>query len=432
MRTLIIIAVMIKRILAFLVFVCWSSSLLGQYEDELDTDSCLECHEDIILDDSIHEDFDCGDCHSTVIETGIEHGDEGGAEFKDVCEDCGSCHDEAAEEWTESVHGVSIYETGSDKEAAHCWSCHGSHNIQPSDKIDSKTHPLNLANTCGDCHAKPELVEKYNIPNLNPVELFSNSYHAQAIEEGLHQAATCNDCHNYHDIKMGTDPTSSISHGNTPETCGQCHEDIFEEYKKSVHWEALIRGQRESPACVDCHGEHEIIAKTNPRLPVSKRQTAEETCARCHQNERLIQKYGLSEGKISSYQDSYHGLAVLKGDENSATCYDCHDAHAILEASNSASSIHINHLTETCGKCHSGATATFAQSYSHQSVSMAERPVEWYVKIIYIFLIVITIGGMLVHNGIIVLGHVRKKYHEEKTKIIFNDIPFLKFSNIMC
>ncbi len=406
----------IKLILFILVYNFLMPTLVGQDEDELDTDACMDCHDEIVMDNSIHEEFDCGDCHSTVIETGIDHGDEGGAKYRDVCSDCSDCHEDASEEWIKSVHGVSLIATESEKEAAHCWSCHGSHNILPSDLEESKTYPLNLASTCGECHAKPELVEKYNIPNLHPVELFSKSYHAIELTKGNTEAATCNDCHKYHDIKKGTDPTSSIDHSNIAETCGECHTGIYQEYKSSVHWKALTRGERESPACVDCHGEHEIVQTTDPRSPVSKRQAAEETCARCHQNERLIQKYGLGEGKISSYQDSYHGLAVLKGNDHSATCFDCHKAHAILDEKNPRSSIHTINLRQTCAKCHEGATNTFAQSYSHQSVLMAERPVEWYVKIVYIYLIFITIGGMILHNGIIFIGHVLTKYNREKSE----------------
>jgi len=382
----------------------------------MENEICLDCHEDVSLDDSIHEDYDCGDCHRNVIETGIEHGEEGGTKYRDVCNDCGECHEDAAEEWVESIHGVSLFAAGSEKEAAHCWGCHGSHEIQPSDEPTSKTYPTNLAQTCGECHARSELVEKYNIPNVHPLERFSKSYHAKAMSEGKLQAATCNDCHGYHDIKIGTDPNSTISHAKISITCGQCHEEIFGEYQRSIHWIALKRGQRESPACVDCHGEHEILESSDPDSPVGKRMAAEETCARCHSDEKMIQKYGLSEGKVSSFQDSYHGLAVMKGVENAATCYDCHGVHAILDMSNPASSIHPDNLKETCAVCHPNATDTFAQSYTHQSVMMAERPIEWYIKIIYITLIIVTIGGMLIHNGIIIWSHIRQKYKREKSE----------------
>lgn len=380
----------------------------------LDDETCEDCHEDVSLDHSIHEDLSCGDCHTLVMETGVEHGEEGGEQFRDVCDDCSECHEDSREEWEESVHGVSLYAPHSEKEAAHCWKCHGGHNILPSNDEDSKTYPLKLAETCGECHAKPELVEKYNIPNLHPVELFSKSFHAIELAKGNTEAATCNDCHKYHDIQKGTDPTSSIGHSNIAETCGECHTDIYQEYKSSVHWEALARGERESPACVDCHGEHEIVGSSHKNSPLTKRASAEKTCSRCHTDEKLVAKYGLSEGKVSSYQDSYHGLAVLKGDTSAATCFDCHNAHAILSSDMVQSSIHPTQLKDTCEKCHPNSSDGFAQSYTHKSVMIAERPAEYYVKIIYYFLIGITIGGMLIHNGIIFVGHIVGKYRREQ------------------
>lgn len=405
----------LDKILLYLIFSVLLLGIPAQSSEPEDL-ICGDCHEDVSLDNSMHEDLDCGDCHGEVIETGIDHGEEGGVRFQDVCNDCSQCHEDAWEEWIKSVHGISLFADKSDKEAAHCWSCHGSHDIQSADEPDSKTYPVNLAQTCGECHAKPELVKKYNIPNVHPIELFSKSYHAKAMSEGKLQSATCNDCHGYHDIKMGTDPTSSFSHANISKTCGKCHKEIFKDYQRSVHWYALVRGERESPACVDCHGEHEIMESSDPNSSVGKKRAAEETCARCHQNERLMQKYGLTEGKVSSYQDSYHGLAVMNGVENTATCYDCHRAHAILDISNPASSIYPDNLKETCAACHPNATSAFAQSYTHESVLMAERPVEWYVKIIYIVLIIITIGGMLIHNGIIMWSHIRQKYKREKSE----------------
>lgn len=407
-----------RLILALGIVLFWSGPLGAQEGEE---PSCSDCHEDIILEGSVHEGILCGDCHSDVLNLGIEeHQESEKALLKDVCEACGGCHETARDEWLESVHGISLYKAGSEKEAAHCFSCHGSHDIRPASDPDSKVYPTNLAHTCGVCHAKPELVAKYNIPDLHPVELFSRSYHAKKLAEGPEpMAATCNDCHGVHDIKISTDPTSSISHSNIAWTCGTCHQAIFGQYSRSVHWSALARGERESPACVDCHGEHEILLPIDPAAPVSKRRAAELVCARCHINERLIKKYGLTEGKVSSYQDSYHGLAVLQGDWDAATCYDCHNAHEILPASDEESSIHLANLVQTCSSCHPGASVTFAQSYTHQSVILAERPVEYYVKIVYIVLIIVVIGAMVIHNGIIFWDHLVEKFkhHRERDYI---------------
>lgn len=406
------------------VLLILAGGLLCAQEDIefIDSDACSDCHEEsshntLIEDDlsnSSHADLECLDCHLVVQELGIDHSEGFESDCQDVCESCGICHEEASEEFNTSVHGVSIWQEDSDMEAAYCYSCHGSHNILPADDPESLTYPPNLANTCGQCHAKPELVEKYNIPDLHPVELFSKSYHAKELgTNGNLLAATCNDCHGVHDIKTNTDPTSTISHSNISTTCGVCHKTIYELYTKSVHWEALVRGERESPSCIDCHGEHEIVDPHDPDSPISKRRSAEKTCARCHTDEQMIRKYGLISGKVSSYQDSYHGLAVIKGDKDAATCFDCHDAHFILSASDSRSTIHLSNLSETCGECHPGATENFSQSYTHKSVILAEKPVEYYVKIIYIILIVVVIGGMFIHNLIIFVELMIQKYRNE-------------------
>lgn len=330
---------------------------------------------------------------------------------------CNQCHESIAEEYASSIHGESILESVSEDDAAHCYHCHGSHDIYPSDDSRSGTYSLNLAETCGACHSNQELVDKYGIPDIHPVEAFSSSYHAKRLAEREDRlAATCNDCHGVHDIRVNTDPTSTISHANISQTCGKCHERIFHEYENSIHWKALSRGSSESPNCIDCHGEHAIVSHEDPESPVSRRRSSEETCAGCHTNQRLIKKYGLMEGKVSSYQDSYHGLAVMRGDKNAATCYDCHNAHEILSEKNIASSIHPDNLVETCQRCHQGANERFSRSYTHRSVILAEKPVEYYVKIVYYIIIGVVIGGMLIHNSIIFVAFIFRKRRKEKEK----------------
>ncbi|MEE8335320.1 MAG: cytochrome b/b6 domain-containing protein [Candidatus Neomarinimicrobiota bacterium] len=380
---------------------------------EIDSESCLDCHADTGLDQSIHADLDCLDCHTKILELGSDHTEGYTTNCEDVCESCGSCHTDAEAEFKNSIHGQSLFKKGSDQEAASCYSCHGSHNILPSDETQSLVYPSNLPGTCGTCHLSSKIVEKYDIPDIRPVEHYSNSIHNQKLIADL-SAATCNDCHGVHDIKNNLDPTSSISHANISKTCGKCHDAIFDEYEASVHWQALQRGQRESPACIDCHGEHAILSINSDSPETVKRSEAEKTCAKCHTNQRLIEKYGLISGKVSSYQDSYHGLAVLNGDEKAATCYNCHNAHEILAVENENSSINPANLKNTCSQCHPGSTYNFAQSYTHQSVIMAERPVEYYVKIIYIYLIVLTVGAMILHNMIIFVHYLRAKAKKER------------------
>jgi formate dehydrogenase gamma subunit len=115
--------------------------------------------------------------------------------------------------------------------------------------------------------------------------------------------------------------------------------------------------------------------------------------------------------------DSYHGLAAQYGSTLAANCGSCHGYHKILPSSDPASTINQAHLVQTCGKCHPGATEKFASGKIHVDTAAAKRPadfastVNWWVRRIYLVLIFGTIGGMLLHNGLLfykkVSAHLR-------------------------
>ncbi len=76
---------------------------------------------------------------------------------------CGRCHGDLrladrfdlpadrVPAFDDSYHGLAI--RSGRTTVAHCGSCHGIHDILPSTDPASKTHPANLAGTCGECHA---------------------------------------------------------------------------------------------------------------------------------------------------------------------------------------------------------------------------------------------------------------------------------------
>ena len=79
-----------------------------------------------------------------------------------AAETCARCHGsvpitrmhdlpvQVVEDFRGSYHGV-VGARG-DRRAANCASCHGFHEIRPSSNPFSRTHPVNLARTCGECH----------------------------------------------------------------------------------------------------------------------------------------------------------------------------------------------------------------------------------------------------------------------------------------
>jgi serine acetyltransferase len=121
------------------------------------------------------------------------------------------------------------------------------------------------------------------------------------------------------------------------------------------------------------------------------------TCGRCHGDIRLAEKFGISSDKVSAYDDSYHGLASRAGVTTVAHCGSCHGVHDILPSSDPKSHIHPDNLAATCGHCHPGVGELVAKGPVHGSPDTEHVAVFW-VREVYIWMIWITIGGMLLHN----------------------------------
>ncbi len=348
----------------------------------------------------------CVNCHSDISE--FPHPEE-------VQEaDCGMCHYDAQQNWAESAHGLSVQQGGED--AATCASCHTQHYQFPVSDSLSSVHPSNEWITCAECHSNQELIAEYDIPQPEAVDMYKTSVHGrELIDQGNMDAATCSDCHGAHKVLRARNFESTMNKFNVPETCGECHTESYTEYEESSHGMALSDHSFDAPSCTDCHGEHTIHRVGTEASRVSKKQQAEQTCASCHNDPDLRAKYGFgSEDQVSTYQDSYHGLAVIRGAENAAACADCHTAHLILPQSNPEASISEANIGTTCGECHENSTTAFGMSYTHESVMLGRYPVQIVIKWAYIALIFLIIGGMFVHNTIIWYKKTRAKYEHEK------------------
>ncbi|MGH7597107.1 MAG: hypothetical protein ACREOI_12190 [bacterium] len=341
---------------------------------------------------SVHAGFDCVTCHADVKE--IPHAEQLAPAA------CQTCHDIAATELTESVHGKV-----SDGDAPACGDCHGSHEIRAAADSLSLVHPRRLAFTCGHCHANPALVEKHKIPIKDPLKAYTHSIHGRLALAGVDSAATCSSCHGSHKILAANNPASKAYHFNIPQTCGQCHRQIADEFVQSVHGMAVARGSTDAPVCTDCHSEHAIESSAVSTAPTSPQNVAMETCGRCHASTRLTEKYGMRNERVSTFADSYHGLALRSGRLTVANCGSCHGVHNILPSNDSRSMIHPANLANTCGQCHPNAGENFAASSVHLTQEEREGKAVAIIRGIYIGLIVLVIGGMLIHNG---LDFIRK------------------------
>jgi cytochrome b subunit of formate dehydrogenase len=383
-------------------------------QEELTSEDCLVCHSDedlskegpqgevisLFVDgerfaETIHGDFACTDCHTGITELPHEE------ELSVV--DCSECHDDVVEEYAASVHGEA-HESGNG-EAAYCTSCHGDiHVLTPFDDPMSPIHPIRLAQTCARCHSDPDLVEKYGFRVAHPAEAYENSIHAVAAADGR-GGATCSGCHGSHGILPADDPASTVNRWRVTDTCGACHGEISDAFRESIHGIAVARGVGDAPVCTGCHGEHHILTPREAGSPVSTTNQALQTCGHCHGDVRLTEKYGLPTGRVSSYRGSYHGLAARAGSQTVASCASCHGVHDILPSSDPRSHVYKENLATTCGQCHPGAGERFAIGPVHVVDTDVGFPVIYYIRIIYVPLIIVTITGMLLH---VVLDFVKK------------------------
>jgi formate dehydrogenase gamma subunit len=167
----------------------------------------------------------------------------------------------------------------------------------------------------------------------------------------------------------------------------------------------MANGIQEAPSCVDCHNEHAIESLKG----ASAMKVSAQVCSRCHASARMNAKFDLPNNRVTTFFDSYHGMAAKMGSTTAANCASCHGNHRILPSSDPRSSVNKANLVATCQKCHANANEKFALGTIHvdpngTSNDLGSRVDRW-VRSTYLMLILAVISGMVVHNLLI----LRKK-----------------------
>ncbi|MGB8656824.1 MAG: cytochrome b/b6 domain-containing protein [Candidatus Zixiibacteriota bacterium] len=353
---------------------------------------------------SIHKDLGCTGCHQGVLPE--PHA------TPPVPVDCGSCHQDATKLYQEGIHGQRKREGVA--RAPACNDCHSYHSIHKADDPEADTYRANQPKMCAKCHDAPISLSKYQIPLPAPYQAYMESVHGKSLKDGNPGVAVCSDCHKSHDIKPASDPSSLTYRTNISATCGQCHPSEQEEYAQDAHGSGVKRGVTDAPVCTDCHTEHAIKSSRDKTSSTFTANLSKITCTRCHSQERIIEKYGLVSQRFTTYLDSYHGVGSMAGDTTTASCASCHTSHSIRPQEDPLSSINKANLPHTCGKCHHGAGPNFAKGSIHIIPSRKTDIGVYWIRRLYLSLIVIVIGGMLAHNAVLMIKHARDRYRQAK------------------
>jgi len=375
--------------------------------------NCLACHDGDQVKrykESIHASArrngnpaaTCADCHTdhAIQKVSDKSPADGKARAVEIC---ARCHADVQSRYLASSHGVAMVQGV--KGAPTCIDCHGEHGVQSSGAEGANTNRKKVAAMCLSCHLdNPDVRSKVGL-SAGFVSSYETSVHGQAVQHGNDMAATCTDCHGSHEMRKGSDPSSRVARRNIAATCGQCHGDVEEQYRTSIHGKAIAAGVEASATCTDCHGEHNILSPKDDRSPVAARNVSAKVCSPCHASVKLTEKFGLASDRFQSFSDSYHGLAGQAGSVQVANCASCHGVHDIKPSSDSTSRINPRNLARTCGACHPGANENFARGSVHVIATSGQDKALYFVATSYIILIVVTIGGMFIHN---ILDFVKK------------------------
>ncbi len=202
------------------------------------------------------------------------------------------------------------------------------------------------------------------------------------------------------------------------EDWAEAYPEIYTDWESSVHGEAYLSGDENAPTCNDCHAapvEGQVVNTAEFHLQVPDR------CARCHNDDSLMDEYGVATDVYETYLADFHGTTIHYYAEtdptalrDEAVCSDCHGAHAIYPQDDERSSIAQVNLQTTCAKCHAGASEGFTSAYGHyrpiqSPASTADSTVVFIVKLAYQALIPITLGGMLAYIGLDIFFRIKRK-----------------------
>ena len=293
--------------------------------------------------------------------------------------------------YRDSVHGRAYLERDVE-EVARCWDCHGKHNMRSVADPESAVNRKNIPLMCSSCHEDMSVVTKYNIHREQPYHEYMKSVHGRALfEKGLVQfAAVCTDCHGVHDIQGVGGPHLMAKQ---PQTCGRCHELVFDEYKNSIHGARALAGVVESPLCVDCHGEHGIASPEEDGAPTSGKNIPD-TCSGCHARPEIMKKYGVPEDRISTFIDSLHGIAAGYGYRAAANCASCHGVHDIRPAADPKSKVNPANLRSTCGQpdCHPNMPEKIAGAKIHIGPGDKGSGTLYTVQRVLLILVLVLLG----------------------------------------
>lgn len=269
-------------------------------------------------------------------------------------------------------------------------------------------------NDCLRCHNDPKLVMTGRKGNLETLHvdslLFARTLHGVYL--------LCVDCH------IDADTTAHPNTGYTDVNCLACHSNLTgyyppnaketlrrknlkipeqkmvgEKYLQSKHGQSLLNGDRDAPQCYDCHTQHYLKPKIDPKASIHPTNLPT-TCSPCHEEGREAK--GIM-NKVASFKIKGHRKENLAENYTEFNCQGCHYG----------ASAHGETAPEelTCPRCHLSQDQTKKIAFApiHNNVLSEKQPIPKVTASFYWVLSPFVVAGILILIGIFLFKKYRIK-----------------------
>ena len=191
---------------------------------------------------------------------------------------------------------------------------------------------------------------------LGSTQVLALPVNPELLPKSVHNGLDCEGCHK----------------GDT--ACAQCHADVVDSLQRSRHGKVFLkRFGSMIKTCEACHGDPHGIIKHTDSSAVTSRKNQPALCAGCHEIPSQIPSHLAKKFPAKSYLLTVHGAAIQNGNENAASCADCHSAHNIRPPADSFSTVSHNRIETTCGQCHPTEAAAFKSSVHGKALAVGVR-----------------------------------------------------------
>ena len=136
-----------------------------------------------------------------------------------------------------------------------CQQCHIDYAYEEK-TTPSKLWNINAGIACSQCKDHKE-------PNAQ----YQQSIHAEELNKGNNDSATCASCHGGHYIqRLDTEAAKSLLHASAYRVCARCHREQYLTYNDYYHGAAYKKGASDAPACWECHASHKVLPASDPAV----------------------------------------------------------------------------------------------------------------------------------------------------------------------